>query len=182
MEDDGVSGTGAWTRRLGAVALVAASAGTSCAEPRQAPPATQPSTAIQPSPTPTPAPSLAPEPSPPAGGAEGASPRATVKAIAADPGAWLDRPATLTGVLTNEGTNYFTDLRVVLKDAEGRTLPVKPWLPAALPPGPASGPRPRTLAQYLGKRVELQASVRRGELRASGSTYYLEVRSARVVD
>jgi hypothetical protein len=30
--------------------------------------------------------------------------------------------------------------------------------------------------------VELQASVRRGELRASGSTYYLEVRSARVVD
>ena len=113
-------------------------------------------------------------PSPPA--------RVPIRAIAQRPAEWVGKEALLTGTLANQGVNYFTDLRVVLKDDEGHALAVKPWLPTALPPAPGAGPRPKTLTQYLGKRVELQATVRHGALRAVGETYYLEVKEARAVD
>jgi hypothetical protein len=106
----------------------------------------------------------------------------TVKAIAQDPAAWLDKEAALTGTLENQGANYFTDLRVVLRDDEGHAVAVKPWLPVAVPPGPKPGPRPKTLSSYLGKKVDLRATVRRGELRGVGTTYYLEVKEARTPD
>jgi hypothetical protein len=107
----------------------------------------------------------------------------TLKAIARDPSAWLDKETALTGTLENQGANYFTDLRVVLMDAEGNAIAVKPWLPTALPPGPKAGAtRPPTLAQFLGKRVTLRAFVRQGELRGVAKAYYLEVKDARPVD
>jgi len=109
-------------------------------------------------------------------------PRASVKAVAQDPAAWLDKEASLSGTLENRGSNYFTDLRVVLRDDEGHVLAVKPWLPVSVPPGPGPGPRPRTLSQYLGKKVDLLATLRRGELRNAGTSYYLEVKEARTLD
>jgi hypothetical protein len=111
--------------------------------------------------------------------------RPTVGAIAQSPAAWVDKEATLTGRLANQGANYFTDLRVVLKDDSGHVLAVKPWLPTALPPAPpgagGGATRPRTLAQFLGRKVELEATVRYGSLN-EGDTYYLEVKQARTVD
>lgn len=117
---------------------------------------------------------------PPSGA--GGPPKPTVKSIAQDPASWVDKDAVLTGTLENQGANYFTDLRVVLRDDEGNKLAVKPWLPVAVPPGPRSGPRPKTLSQYLGKKVELVATLRHGELRDAGTTYYLEVKEARTQD
>ena len=115
--------------------------------------------------------------------AAGPSPRPSIKALAQDPAAFLDKDVELTGTLENQGANYFTDLRVVLRDGEGNAVAVKPWLPVSVPPGPKTGaPRPKTLSSYLGKKVDLEATVRRGELRGAGTTYYLEVKQARTVD
>lgn len=115
--------------------------------------------------------------------AAGHAPAATVKGVAQDPAAWLDKDVGLVGTLENRGANYFKDLRVVLRDDDGHEIAVRPWLPVSVPPGPPGGaPRPRTLSSYLGKKVDLQATVRRGELRGAGPTYYLEVKQARTVD
>lgn len=116
--------------------------------------------------------------------AEAPAARPTIGAIAQSPDSWVDKDATLTGRLANQGANYFTDLRVVLKDDAGHSLAVKPWLPTALPPappGPGSTTRPRTLAQFLGHKVELQATVRHGPL-GEADIYYLEVKEAKIVD
>jgi hypothetical protein len=115
--------------------------------------------------------------------ATSAAARPTIGAITQSPAAWVDRDATVTGRLANQGANYFTDLRVVLKDDAGHALAVKPWLPIALPPAPpgSGGTRPRTLAQFLGRKVELEATLRHGFL-GETETYYLEVKRARTVD
>lgn len=153
--------------------LIALSGGTACTQggaraASPSPPAAPPSST---------APAAAPSP-PPSTPRDFAAP--TLKAIARDPAAWVDQDASVTGTLQNEGTNYFTDLRVVLKDAEGHAIAVKPWLPAALPPGPKAGaPRPPTLAQFLGKTVTLRATVRRGEIKGAAKPFYLEVKEAR---
>jgi hypothetical protein len=115
--------------------------------------------------------------------AAGHAPQPTVRTVAQDPGAWLDKDVELRGTLENRGTNAFTDLRVVLRDDQGHAVTVKPWLPVSVPPGPRpGGPRPKTLSSYLGKTVDLKATVRRGELRGAGATYYLEVKQARLPD
>ena len=106
----------------------------------------------------------------------------SVKAIAQEPAAWVGQEATLSGTLENQGANYFTDLRVVLRDDEGHAVAVKPWLPTSVPPGPKGGPRPRTLSNYLGKKVRLLATVRHGQLHDAAPTYYLEVKQARTLD
>ncbi|MBI1787855.1 MAG: hypothetical protein HYR60_09940 [Acidobacteria bacterium] len=109
--------------------------------------------------------------------------RASVKSIAANPTKYLKTAVKLTGRLENEGKNYFSDLRVVLKDAQGNRLYIRPWLPVELPPPPPGSPahkRP-TLAEFLGKDVEITAIVDRGPLRSVGEVYLLEVKSAKVV-
>lgn len=112
----------------------------------------------------------------------GGPPHTAVKAVAQDPAAYVGKTIAVAGTLENEGANYFTDLRVVLRDDTGGKILVKPWLPTALPPGPKAGPRPRTLAQYLGKKVDLVATVRHGEWRDGAKAYYLEVKEARTPD
>jgi hypothetical protein len=112
----------------------------------------------------------------------GGEPQVALKSLARDPAAYLDKAIAATGTLANEGKNYFTDLRVVLRDDAGNRIAVKPWLPTALPPAPRPGPRPPTLAQYLGKTLDLVATVRHGELRDGTKAYYLEVKEARVRD
>lgn len=106
----------------------------------------------------------------------------TVQSVMDHPEAYLDQVVSVRGTLANEGKNYFTDFRLVLKGEGGRSIPVKPWLPAEVPPAMKPGPRPATLSQYLDKTVELTATVRHGELSRLGVVYFLEVKSARVLD
>lgn len=105
----------------------------------------------------------------------------TLQSVAEHPEAYLDQTVSVTGTLVNEGKNYFTDFRLVLRDEGGRSIPVKPWLPAEIPPAAKPGPRPPTLSQYLDKTVELTATVRHGELGRQGVVFFLEVKSAKKV-
>ena len=112
----------------------------------------------------------------------------TLRKLAAEPSKYLHRTVQVSGVLEKQGKNYFTDLRVVLKDEEDQFLPVRPWLPLSLPPRP---PAPKgkseadkpaaALSDYLGKKVELTARVRKGELRRFGDVHHLEVCAARLI-
>ncbi len=114
-----------------------------------------------------------------------ASVAVTVQDLAARPDRYLGSVVRVSGTLENQGKNYFTDLRLVLKDRENRTIHVRPWLPLSLPPRPLSATvpdkRPAVLSDYLGKGVELTAEILQGPLRHVGDTYYLEVKQARVI-
>jgi hypothetical protein len=108
--------------------------------------------------------------------------KVSLEALEREPERYRDRAVRVTGRLENIGRNYFTDLRLVFKDAAGRTVPVRPWLPLSVPPRPAGapGPPPAVLSDFLGKDVELTARLRKGPLRHFGDVWHLEVTSARV--
>jgi hypothetical protein len=108
--------------------------------------------------------------------------KVSLQALEREPERYRDRTVRVSGKLENAGRNYFTDLRLVLKDAEGRAVPVRPWLPLSLPPRPAgaSGAPLPVLSDFLGKEVELIAKLRKGALRHFGEVWHLEVASARV--
>ncbi len=108
----------------------------------------------------------------------------SLESLAASPQDFSGEPLRIVGILDNEGTNYFTDLRVVLKDDAGDKIYVRPWLPMSTPPSPIVGgdAEPETLSQFLGKRVELTAVVERGTLKRVGEVYLLNVESCRVVE
>lgn len=111
-------------------------------------------------------------------------PAVALAELAAHPQDHEKKPLRVVGLLENEGKNYFTDLRLVLKDEDDHFVYVRPWLPAELPAGPpgATGARPETLSKYLGKTVELTAVLDRGPLRGVGDVYCLVVRSAKLVE
>lgn len=107
----------------------------------------------------------------------------TVQSLAAEPKRHLGQTVRVRGTLQNAGSNYFTDLRVELRDENGHSVAVEPWLPASLPPGPkrpGSTP-PRTLSTFLGKRVELVAELQHGERPKAGVGYFLKVKAAELV-
>jgi hypothetical protein len=96
-----------------------------------------------------------------------------------------NQPVTVEGTLSNSGNNFFTDLRVVLKDnkdsAEG--VLVQPWLPVEVPSGSKSGDASAaTLADYMGKKVVITGVLTDGVVKKVGSTKLLRVQSVRVVD
>lgn len=107
--------------------------------------------------------------------------KVSIEQLEREPEKFRDRTVRVRGKLENEGRNYFTDLRLVLKDDAGRKVPVRPWLPLSLPPRPpaASGPPPAVLSDFLGKNVELVARLRKGTLRHFGEVWHLEVTSAK---
>ncbi|MFQ5526325.1 MAG: hypothetical protein ACE5GX_08685 [Thermoanaerobaculia bacterium] len=106
-----------------------------------------------------------------------------IAAVAEDPSSYQAGKLRLEGVLDNLGKNFFTDLRVVLKDEDGSFLYVRPWLPTHLPPAPpgAGVERPEILTDYLGKRVALTATVQSGRLRSVGETFLLVVEGAEIL-
>ncbi len=101
----------------------------------------------------------------------------TAAGLAADPGRYAGREVTVAGTLDNAGTNYFTDLRLELRDG-GSAVAVRPWLPLEVPPPRpgATARRPAVLSDYLGQRVRISGTVRR-----EGETYQLEVRQAEII-
>ena len=108
---------------------------------------------------------------------------ATVESLTHNSDRYIKRTVRVVGRLQNEGKNYFTDLRIVLKDEQGNSVYVRPWLPAEVPPSPPgiAGPRPQLLSQFLGKEVELTAVVEWGILKNRGLVHLLNVKSARVI-
>ena len=93
--------------------------------------------------------------------------------LADHPERFLNQTIKVVGRLENLGKNYFTDRRLVLKGSDDATslksLAVKaPGVPLEVFPGPpgsrsmAAG-QPRTLANYLGKDVDVVAVVERDD-------------------
>src|SRR5262245_34575674 len=123
---------------------------------------------------------------PPANPSEGPQ-TVSVESLSAHPESYVGKTLRVTGTLENQGSNYFTDLRVALRDALGNAIRVRPWLPTSLPPGPSrpgGGTKaPPTLSQFLGKKVELTSEVNQGQLPPRDEkVYFLQVKSARVVE
>jgi len=113
-----------------------------------------------------------------------AEPVVSVEALATSPDQYLGKTVRVKGILENEGTNYFTDMRLVLKDQEGNFVHVRPWLPLETPPAPpnAPEPKPETLSRFLGETVDLVATLDRDTVRRVGEVYLLVVKSAKIVD
>ena len=118
------------------------------------------------------------------GGEPEAADESSHAAVAEAPQRFEGRSVRVSGRLENRGKNYFRDLQLVLTDDRGHALPVRPWLPASLPPPPPGGSkeRPDTLSQWLGKRVELVGRIARDPSRGVPDAFLLEVESARKLD
>lgn len=115
----------------------------------------------------------------------GADPPAAVSvaSLAGNPQRYVGATVRVRGTLENAGANFFTDLRCRLRDDEGHSITVRPWLPASVPPGPRRPgvTAPPTLSKYLGKQVDLTAVVEEGALPKSDDRFYLDVQSADVI-
>jgi hypothetical protein len=106
----------------------------------------------------------------------------TVAELAAKPEAFVDKPVSVRGRLENIGQNYFRDRRIVLTDAKGRRIDVRPWLPLSRPPAQAQAQTGGTLAEFLDHQVELVGSlVKRTEPNRPGE-YIFQVTSAKILD
>lgn len=70
---------------------------------------------------------------------------------------YADQLVQVKGELVNSGSNYFTDLKLVLSDGQGNSIRVQPWLPISVPPPRPGGPRnrPALTSDYLGKTLKL---------------------------
>jgi hypothetical protein len=93
---------------------------------------------------------------------------------------YANKTVTVQGKLENEGKNYFTDRRLVLKtvgtaDAPKsvtvRSLPVPAETPS--PPPESTVRQPRTISTYVGKEVNVIAVVEKND---SGQ-YVLSIKS-----
>jgi hypothetical protein len=88
----------------------------------------------------------------------------TVASLVRTPAEFIDRAMTLTGRLDNAGTNYFTDRRIVLFDANGvNGLPVRgaAGVTEAMS-APREGAAPAAaLSDYLGQQVEVTGRLQR---------------------
>jgi hypothetical protein len=116
---------------------------------------------------------------------DGQKEKVTPSELLANEAGLSNKPVTVEGVLSNQGTNYFTDLQVVLKDGRGpgQGVIVQPWLPIELPPSPAGAKSSRpTLSDYLGKRVVLDGVLTDGFVNGVGTTKVLRVDGVRIVE
>lgn len=100
-------------------------------------------------------------------------------ALASAPERYEYDEVIVSGLLKNAGTSYFSDLRLVLEDPDGRQVRVKPWVPLEVPPPRrgGGGERPSVLSDYLDRVVLLRGRVVREEEDGEG-IYVLEVHSA----
>lgn len=103
----------------------------------------------------------------------------SVKELEENPMKYRNRKVRLSGRLVNLGSNFFTDRRIVLQDAEGNTIDVQPWLPLERARGDRSGSQ--TLAGYLDKQVELVGELERGTGDGDRESVVLAVESAQVI-
>lgn len=109
-----------------------------------------------------------------------ALPLVTLKALLEKLADYRDRDFRVSGILENAGTNYFTDQRLVLRDKDGRSVPVRAWLPMEMPKGPPDRPKGPVMSDFLGKTVTLEATLVRGEMPRLGVVDYLKVDKATI--
>jgi hypothetical protein len=117
--------------------------------------------------------------------AQPASEKVTPSELLAKKDELTNKQVTVEGTLTNSGTNYFTDLRVLLKDNKDSQsgVLVQPWLPVETPPRQTSGSSSTpTLSDFLGKKVEIRGVLTDSVVKHVGSSKVLRVESARTID
>jgi len=96
---------------------------------------------------------------------------------------YVDKPIIISGFLTNQGKNYFQDLRVIIKDSLDNYVSVKPWVPIEVPPSKdLSATRPMVLSDYLGKEVKFKGFLRLDkEDIIKDSEFFFEVGEAAII-
>jgi hypothetical protein len=85
---------------------------------------------------------------------------------------------SLSGVIQNTGINYFNNLRLVLTDQTGRSIPVQVPLPIELPPaqlGKHTKSGPKTISTFLGSDVTVTGKVVSSEVQGFGKIYVFQV-------
>ncbi|MCH7727224.1 MAG: hypothetical protein IH991_12205 [Planctomycetes bacterium] len=95
-----------------------------------------------------------------------------------------DQRFMVVGRLVNVGTNYFTDRRIILVDADSDTsIDVRAWLPLESYLAQDSNvPKPPTMAQFLNKNVELIVTSTKTPVKGIGIVPVLEVHAARILN
>ncbi len=89
------------------------------------------------------------------------------------------------GVLTNEGTNYFTDRKLVVKGQEGGEIIVTTPVPLesmAAGARSAGATRPRDLSDILGKKVVVRGRVQKEMQKGTGLTDVLVIEEFEVIE
>jgi|SRR5262245_32779761 len=99
---------------------------------------------------------------------------------------FMQKRVTVRGMLVNEGTNYFTDRRLVLKDASGAVgngLAVMAWVPAETAPGQnTQSGSASVLSDYLDKTVVMEGVIGEITQKGIGKTKGLRVESVKIAD
>ncbi len=104
----------------------------------------------------------------------------TLSELADHPERYANKTVTVSGKLENEGKNYFTDRRLVLKTVDTadtpksvsvRSLPVPAETPS--PPPESTVRQPRTISTYVGKEVKVTAVVEKND----NGQYVLAIKS-----
>ena len=96
-----------------------------------------------------------------------------------------NKPVVVQGTLSNSGTNYFTDLRVILKDNTDAAagVIVQPWLPIETRQHQTDGSPPTAkLSDFLGKKVEIHGVLTDSVVKHVGPAKILRVESVRILD
>ena len=96
-----------------------------------------------------------------------------------------NKPVVVQGILSNSGTNYFTDLRVILKDNTDAAagVIVQPWLPIETRQHQTDGSPPTAkLSDFLGKKVEIHGVLTDSVVKHVGPAKILRVESVRILD
>jgi hypothetical protein len=98
---------------------------------------------------------------------------------------FTNKPVVVQGTLSNSGTNYFTDLRVILKDNTDAAagVIVQPWLPIETRQQQTDGTPPTAkLSDFLGKKVEIHGMLTDSVVKHVGPAKILRVESVRILD
>ncbi len=107
----------------------------------------------------------------------------SIEQLTTNPSIHVNSFVIFSGLLVNQGTDYFKDLRPVIQDTLGNGVPVTIWVPIEIPPmQDPSMPRPKALHDYMDKKVKLKGYLRSGKLGPSKDyEYYFEVKEAEIV-
>lgn len=117
----------------------------------------------------------------PTGATAGQLSKIPLKALLAAPSKFVENSVRIEGVLTNEVSNYFgQQTRLIVRDPEGNTLRVSPWLPKEIPLGP-HGQGPPVLSQFLGRPVELTGRLEAQRDPSNPGSFIFRVESARIL-
>jgi hypothetical protein len=97
---------------------------------------------------------------------------------------FLNKELVVEGTLQNAGTNYFTNSRLVLKQADSPdVLVVKMHLPLEVfRPASDAQNSPATPSDYLGKKVKLKGVLKEEEVRGLGRVIVLDSAAATVIE